>query len=77
MHKLSRQGGALLSGVVCAVLVASHPAAAQTSAMPSGWTSGDIGNPVVAGSAESSADTITIRGAGTDIGSTSDQFHFA
>ena len=77
MHKLSWQGGALLSGVVCGLLVTSHPAAAQTSALPSGWTSSDIGNPVVRGSAEGGAGTITVRGAGVDIGGTSDQFHFA
>ncbi|MCA1561110.1 MAG: DUF1349 domain-containing protein, partial [Acidobacteria bacterium] len=77
MHKLSRQGGALLSGVVCALIVAAHPAAAQTSAMPSGWTSRDIGSPQVAGSAEGGVDTITVRGAGVDIGGMSDQFQFA
>ena len=77
MYKLSRQGGALLSGVVCALIVAVHPAAAQTSAMPSGWTSSDIGNPMVAGSAEISADTMTVRGAGANIGGMSDEFHFA
>ena len=52
-------------------------AAGQTSGLPAGWADGDIGNPVVAGSAEMSADTMTVRGAGADIGGTSDQFHFA
>jgi regulation of enolase protein 1 (concanavalin A-like superfamily)/uncharacterized protein (DUF2141 family) len=77
MHKLSRQGGALLSGLVCALIAGSQPAAAQTSAMPSGWTSRDIGSPQVAGSAEGGVDTITVRGAGVDIGGLSDQFQFA
>lgn len=77
MNKLSRQGGALLLGVVCALIAGSHSAAAQTSALPPGWTSSDIGNPAVRGSATSAADTITVRGAGADIGGTSDQFAFA
>jgi regulation of enolase protein 1 (concanavalin A-like superfamily) len=62
---------------VCAVIAASHPAAAQTSSlMPAGWTSSDIGSPAVPGSAEVSADTMTVRGAGVDIGGMSDQFQF-
>jgi regulation of enolase protein 1 (concanavalin A-like superfamily) len=76
LYKLSRQGGSLLSGVVCAFIAVAQAAAAQTSALPSGWTSSDIGNPQVAGSAEGNVDTITVRGTGVDIGGTSDQFHF-
>jgi regulation of enolase protein 1 (concanavalin A-like superfamily) len=75
--RLGRQGGALLVSVVCALIAGPHSLAAQTSTLPSGWTNRDIGNPVVAGSAESSAGTITVRGAGVNIWGTSDQFHFA
>src|SRR6188474_3835922 len=74
--KLSRQGGALFVGVVCAVIAGSHSAAAQTSTLPSGWKNGDIGAPAVAGSAQGSAGTITVRGGGLGIGGTSDQFQF-
>jgi regulation of enolase protein 1 (concanavalin A-like superfamily) len=51
----------------------ASPASAQ---LPAPWTSRDIGSPAVAGSATESSGTFTVRGAGTDIGSTSDQFHF-
>ena len=77
MHKLSRQGGALLSSLLCALLAASQPVAAQTSTMSSGWMSSDIGNPLIAGTTVGGPDTITVRGAGVDIGGTSDQFRFA
>ena len=53
------------------------PAAAQTSTLPSGWSHGDIGSPVVAGNATSSGSTFTVVGAGTDVGGRSDEFHFA
>jgi regulation of enolase protein 1 (concanavalin A-like superfamily) len=73
-----RQGRDLLFfGVICALTLGSHSAARQTSALPTGWTDRDIGNPSIAGDAQSSADTMTVRGAGSDIGGTSDQFHFA
>jgi regulation of enolase protein 1 (concanavalin A-like superfamily) len=58
-------------------MIAAHPAAAQTSALPSGWTHADIGSPAVAGSAGSVGDTITVSGAGADVGGSSDEFHFA
>ena len=68
-------GGALLATVACAVMLGSQPAAAQTSTLPAGWTSRDIGNPSVAGSAGTAA-TTTVRGAGTDFGGSSDQGQF-
>ena len=77
MDKISRQGGALLVGIVCLLIASSHVASAQTSALPAGWADSDIGNPLVAGSAQSTSGTMTVRGAGADIGGSSDQFHFA
>jgi len=77
LDKISRQGGALLIGIVCLLIGGSHPASAQTSALPPGWADSDIGNPLVAGSAQSTSGTMTVRGAGADIGGSSDQFHFA
>ena len=77
MSKLTRQGGALLAGIVCALILGSQPVVAQTSSLPPGWTDGDIGAPVVAGSATTSGSTVTVVGGGTDVGGTSDEFHFA
>ncbi len=46
--------------------------------LPAGWTSQDMGNPAAAGSAayEKGTETWTIRGDGTGIRGTADQFHF-
>jgi hypothetical protein len=46
--------------------------------LPAGWTSAGIGNPAVAGSAQydKATETWTIRGDGTGIRGTADQFHF-
>ena len=76
MPKLSRQGGALLLGFVCAFFGAAKSTAAQTSTLPSGLSHTDIGSPVLAGNATSSGSTLTVVGAGTDVGGRSDEFHF-
>jgi hypothetical protein len=46
--------------------------------LPAGWTSAGVGNPAVAGSAQydKATETWTIRGDGTGIRGTADQFHF-
>jgi regulation of enolase protein 1 (concanavalin A-like superfamily) len=44
--------------------------------MPAGTTSVDIGSPATAGSSTVSNGTYTVKGAGTDIWNTSDQFRF-
>jgi len=44
--------------------------------LPSPWTNRDIGSPAVAGSAAESAGTFTVRGAGSDIWYSTDQFQF-
>ena len=62
---------------MCALILGSQPVVAQTSSLPTGWTDGDIGAPVIAGSATTSGSTVTVVGAGTDVGGTSDEFHFA
>ncbi len=51
--------------------------AVAAAAMPSGWTSTDIGLPLIAGSSDYSAGTFTVTGAGADIWGLSDQFHYA
>jgi hypothetical protein len=62
---------------VCLLLVTCtiSPLFAQ---LPAGWTSAGIGNPAVAGSAQydKATDTWTIRGDGTGIRGTADQFHY-
>ena len=40
------------------------------------WTSGDIGSPALAGSTSIAGGTFTVRGAGTNVWSTTDQFQF-
>ena len=76
MLKLRRPGRDLLFGVICALTLGIQSSAWQSERLPSGWTDSDIGNPSVTGSAQTSADTITVRGSGSDIGGSSDQFHF-
>lgn len=52
------------------------PSLASAQSLPSGWTGGDVGSPVVAGTATSSGTTFTLEGAGTDIWDPTDQFQF-
>ncbi len=60
-------------------LVVLLSATCARGALPSGWTSSDIGSPGQVGSASysSGSSTWTVNGGGTDIWGTSDQFHFA
>ena len=61
--------------LVCLFVTAvyARPAAAQ---LPAPWANRDIGATGVAGSATESAGNFTVRGAGSDIWLSSDQFHF-
>ena len=78
MVHVTRQGGALLVGLLFSFLAAGASAAsAQTSSLPSGWAHADIGGPVVVGDATSANGSFTVTGAGTDVGGTSDEFHYA
>jgi regulation of enolase protein 1 (concanavalin A-like superfamily) len=77
LSKLRRQGGALPLVFICALIGTAASAAAQTSALPAGWSHSDIGSPVVAGNATGSGTTFTVIGAGTDVDGKSDEFHFA
>lgn len=47
------------------------------AALPAGWSSTDVGSPGIAGSTEYTNGNWTVRGGGTDIYSTSDQFQYA
>src|SRR3712207_4595055 len=48
-----------------------------TTALPPGWHSRDIGSVGLAGSANESGGTFTVKGAGADIWGTADGFHYA
>src|SRR5579885_3883021 len=55
------------------VTLAPPPA---TAPCPTGWHCTDIGNPQLSGSQSLSKTTMTVQGAGDDIGGTWDQFHY-
>lgn len=50
---------------------------AQSSGLPAGWASRDIGSPNPAGSTRVSGGTWTVAGGGDNVWDTSDEFHFA
>jgi regulation of enolase protein 1 (concanavalin A-like superfamily) len=62
-----------LTVVVC-VCMSAATALAQSVSAP--WSSADIGNPVLAGTASLLNGTFTLEAAGTDIWGTADQFRF-
>lgn len=65
----------MLMGALVAFVGATRPAHAD---LPEGWTAVDIGYTDLEGSTEVSADGIwTLKGSGSDIEGTSDNFHFA
>jgi regulation of enolase protein 1 (concanavalin A-like superfamily) len=45
--------------------------------LPSGWSTQDVGNPALGGSAGYASSVWTVRGGGSDIAGTADQFRFA
>src|SRR5436190_3422249 len=61
----------VLATVMCVVVTA-----AAQAAVPAPWLAQDIGAPSPAGSSTLNAGTFTVTASGTDIWSTSDQFHF-
>jgi outer membrane protein assembly factor BamB len=82
------EGAATSSGAAGTSIIGSYagvatgpPGAMPTPApspdpCPAGWNCQDVGNPAIVGDQRLSNGTWTISGAGTDIGSTADQFHF-
>lgn len=69
-----RGGWLVIPLAVIASYVAEPVASAQT--VPPPWTSADIGNPALTGSASESLGVFSIDAAGSDIWASSDQFHF-
>jgi regulation of enolase protein 1 (concanavalin A-like superfamily) len=66
----------LVWAVVCLGSLLGVTPRINAQTLPTPWSHRDIGSPPVAGSASESAGTFTVNGAGTDIGGSSDQFHF-
>jgi regulation of enolase protein 1 (concanavalin A-like superfamily) len=62
---------------VCLAAVAAVAVGGQSTTLPQGWTSQDIGAVGQPGSASASAGTFTVSGAGADVWGTADAFHFA
>lgn len=48
-----------------------------TTTLPAGWSNADIGSPALAGSTTYSGGTFTLKGCGSDIYTTADQFQYA
>jgi regulation of enolase protein 1 (concanavalin A-like superfamily) len=72
------QGGAVLAIVVVCLLVGGNVETdAQSTALPSGWASRDIGSSTPRGSARESGETWTIVGGGDNVWGAADEFHFA
>ena len=57
--------------------VANATTPISSTALPSGWTDGDIGSVGTAGSATYTSGIFTLKGAGTDIWNSADGFNFA
>jgi outer membrane protein assembly factor BamB/regulation of enolase protein 1 (concanavalin A-like superfamily) len=69
-------GTAAVSGVRVGGPAITAAAASSAHACPSGWGCQDIGNPALVGDQTLSGGTWTVSGAGGDIWSTGDQFHY-
>jgi hypothetical protein len=67
--------GRLLS-LLLLILATLSPRIVEAQALPSGWTTANIGSPAVSGSATYSSSTFRVDGGGTRVGLTSDQFFF-
>ena len=77
---MERRNRRLMVGVcfTIATLSAGARPSGQSTALPSPWTSRDIGSPAIAGASsfDQTSGTFSIDAAGADIWGTSDQFHF-
>ena len=71
-------GGATFDSFAVGAISNTPQDTPPANACPSGWTCGDVGNPLVVGNQSRSGTTWTISGAGTGIGQagTTDQFHY-
>jgi regulation of enolase protein 1 (concanavalin A-like superfamily) len=66
-----------LHACAAAAIVCMYTNSAVAQALPSPWTSRDIGGPALSGSATYGSGVFTVNAAGTNIWGTSDQLHFA
>ena len=69
----SRVDSSLATATFTSLQVAAGPAG---TGLPAPWSKGDIGSPALPGSASAAGGTFTVRGAGTNVWSTTDQFQF-
>ncbi|HVJ27876.1 MAG TPA: DUF1349 domain-containing protein [Vicinamibacterales bacterium] len=75
MHS-SRNVYAVLA-ILFTLILSSSAASAQTTGLPSGWSSADVAIPALRGSTTYAAETFEVRGAGEGIRLTADEFQFA
>lgn len=76
MRKPTITAATALIALVSLVSLAPSVFGQTPSSLPAPWSSQDIGNPAIAGSATVTSGTFTVKAAGTDIWGKSDQFHF-
>ena len=68
----------LAAGAITGILIGlSSPVSAQSTVLPSGWSTADIGDPNMAGAASHEGGVFTVTGSGYDIWGTTDEFRFA
>src|SRR5687768_15375379 len=63
-------------GICCSVVSLINISSAHAQTLPSPWSAQDIGSPAISGRVTVSGSQFTVTAAGSDIWSTSDQFHF-
>src|SRR5688572_18241922 len=63
-------------GICCFVISLINTSSAEAQTLPSPWSAQDIGAPAISGRVAVSGNQFTVTAAGSDIWSTSDQFHF-
>lgn len=78
MHSpIARKTVALLLAAMLFLTLAAPLMKVSHAAVPTGWSSADIGSPGLAGSSSFSGGVFTVNGSGADIWNIADQFHFA
>jgi regulation of enolase protein 1 (concanavalin A-like superfamily) len=74
-HRAGVLGAATFDNI--SIRQSTAPPAPATTSLPAGWTASDVGNVGVAGASQAADGTFVVSGAGADIWSTADAFHYA
>jgi hypothetical protein len=74
--KATDNAGAVTTSSAVSVTV-TEPAPPPPAGLPAGWAHADIGAVPLAGDATAASGTFTVKGSGTDVWGTADQFHYA